>query len=351
MEIIKATPTEIRNQLVLESSRINGDFRNKHILSIDQFEREDLDILFPIAKEFKNRMENGNKKSLLEICKGELMAVLFYEPSTRTDMSHQASMKRLGGEVIAASNGIEFSSVLKGEDLADTVRAVGCYADIIVQRHHEAGSSLKAAYYLDKLSKKIGRRMTLINGGDGAGEHPTQGLLDLFTIEEFKGKIDGLNITIVGDLKNGRTVHSLTKLASKNGHNVNFSFVSPHSLKMPTEIINEIQTKGFKFYETDNLLDILPQSDVIYWTRIQEERFDNKEEYEAIKNSFVMTPKVFSYAKSDAILMHPLPRKHEMGTQEDHDILDDDPRSVYFHQMENGMYVRMALLSLILGNY
>ncbi len=340
----------VRNQLVLKTSKIRGNFKNKHILSVDQFERKDLDILFKIATKMKKRSKK-NDLSLLDICKGKVMAIVFFEPSTRTDLSHQAAMRRLGGEVIAASNGIAFSSTTKGENLADTVRAIGSYADVLVMRSQHKGDVLEAAYYLNKLKEKTNKQVTIINAGDGTGEHPTQALLDEFTIKEFKGTLDGLNITMVGDLKNGRTVHSLTKLISKNSNMVNFSFVSPSSLKMPNEITFDLRSKNLKFYETEKLEDVLSRSDVIYWTRIQKERFKNEKDYEAVKDMFIMTPKLLSFAKKDAILMHPLPRKDEMGTQKDHDILDEDPRSIYFQQMENGMYVRMALLALTQGNY
>src|SRR5690606_15202195 len=327
---------------------INEDFVGKHIITVDQFTRKDLQIIFDAAASLKKRSRQ-NDRGLVEVCSGKIMATLFFEASTRTDMSFQTAMRRLGGEVVAASNGVQFSSVYKGENLPDTVRAAGCYADVIVLRHPEVGSSYQAAYYLDMLRDKIGRQPVIISGGDGIGEHPSQALLDMFTIVDFKKSLDNLNITMVGDLKHGRTVHSLAKLIARlEGSGVTVNFVSPPSLTMPPDIISRMREKGVVVHETEDLFDVLGGSDVIYWTRVQEERFAEKAEYEAIKDGFVMTPSVLAQAKPDAILMHPLPRKHEMGTPEDHDVLDADPRSVYFQQMENGMFVRMALLTKVL---
>jgi aspartate carbamoyltransferase len=227
---------------------------------------------------------------------------------------------------------------------------VGCYADVIVLRHPQVGSSYEAAHYLDTLRSQISRQPVIISGGDGVGEHPSQALLDCFTIYDLKGQIDGQSITLVGDLKNGRTVHSLAKLIARyEAQDTVINLVAPDILRMPEEVVSFVQSRGIKVRETDNLYDVLADTDVIYWTRVQEERFDDEAEYEAIKGRFIMTPPVLAQAKPDAILMHPLPRKNEMGTPEDHDKLDTDPRAVYFRQMENGMFVRMALLAKVLG--
>lgn len=329
--------------------RIEGNFTGKHIISVDQFGRHDLQILFDAALSLRKRVRESDR-GLRELCHSKVMASLFFEASTRTDLSFQAAMRRLGGTVISASNGVQFSSVYKGENLADTVRAAGCYADVVVLRHPQVGSSYEAAYYLDKLNKRIDNPTVIISGGDGIGEHPTQALLDMFTIHDQKGRFDGLTITMVGDLRHGRTVHSLAKLLALYGaQEVTTCFVSPPSLMMPPPIIDLLRSHGFTVHETSDLMEVLPSSDVIYWTRVQEERFkDAPQEYEAIKDSFIMTPAVMARAKADAILMHPLPRKHEMGTQQDHDILDEDPRAVYMEQMENGMFIRMALLAKVL---
>ena len=327
---------------------MNGEFVGKHVITVDQLTRKYLQTIFDAATSLKKRIRQGDR-GVVELCSGKVMAMLFFESSTRTDMSFQAAMVRLGGEVIGASNGVQFSSVYKGEDLADTVRAAGCYADVVVLRHPEVGSSYEAAYYLDMLRDKIGRQPVILSGGDGIGEHPTQALLDMFTIVDMKRGIDNQTITMVGDLRHGRTVHSLAKLIARfEGQDVRICFVSPEMLKMPRDIVERLESKGIRVHETDNLSEVLPESDVIYWTRVQEERFTDKSEYEAIKDGFIMTPPVLAQAKADAILMHPLPRKNEMGTAADHDILDADPRSVYFQQMENGMFVRMALLAKVL---
>lgn len=328
--------------------KIEGSFTGKHIITVDQFERKDLQILFDAAASIRKRIRQSDR-GLTELCDGKVMASLFFEASTRTDMSFQAAMRRLGGEVIAASNGVQFSSVYKGENLADTVRAAGCYADVIVLRHPEMGSSYEAAFYLDKLNKRIKNPSVIISGGDGIGEHPSQALLDMYTIYDLKKGFNNINITMVGDLRNGRTVHSLAKLLVHYGaENLTVCFVSPPSLRMPSSIIQMMKAAGINIVETSNLMQVLGQSDVIYWTRVQEERFANPADYAAIKDDFIMTPSVMEHAKLDAILMHPLPRKNEMGTRDDHDILDEDPRAVYFEQMENGMFVRMALLAKVL---
>lgn len=330
-------------------SPIAGAFAGKHIVTVDQFERGDLRALFDITFDYRRRVESGDRE-LTSLASGRVMAMLFYEASTRTDISFQAAMRRLGGRVIGASNGVQFSSVYKGEDLADTVRAAGCYADVIVLRHPEVGSSYQAAFYLDQLSQQLRRKPIVISAGDGIGEHPSQALLDLFTIVDLKGGLRGNTITMVGDLRHGRTVHSLAKLIGRlESKDVSLCFVSPPSLRMPQAILAGLHERGVAVYETSDLREVLGDSDVIYWTRVQEERFTNPAEYEAIRNDFIMTPSLLAEAKPDTILMHPLPRKHEMGSPAERDALDLDPRAAYFRQMENGMYVRMALLASVLG--
>jgi aspartate carbamoyltransferase len=328
---------------------IDGDLAGRHIVSVEQFARVDLDALFRSAADLRRRVRAADK-TVLKLCQRRIMATLFYEASTRTDMSFQAAMLRLGGEVIATSGGVQFSSVYKGENLADTVRAVGSYADVIVLRHPAVRSSYEAAFHLDQLASRLGSRPVVISGGDGIGEHPTQALLDLFTIIDFKHEADGLTISLVGDLANGRTVHSLTKLLALYGaSDVRLEMVSPASLRVPGPVLDFARSRGLEVHETDSLEEVIGRSDVIYWTRVQEERFEERGAYEAIADRFIMTPEVLARAPSEAILMHPLPRKHEMGTEADHAALDADPRSVYFHQMQNGMYVRMALLAGVLG--
>ncbi len=337
-----------RHALAYQPPAIAGEFLGKHIISVDQFQRRDLDILFQAATSIRKRIRTHDR-GLTELCAGKVMASLFFEASTRTDMSFQSAMRRLGGDVIAVSNGVRFSSMYKGENLSDTIRATGCYADVVVLRHPEIGSSYEAGYYLDLLNQRIDNPTVAISGGDGIGEHPTQALLDIFTIFDQKKSLDGLTITLVGDLRHGRTVHSLAKLiAYYDAKDVRLCLVAPESLAMPRSISDLVEAHGISVVETDDLLDVIAETDVIYWTRIQEERFSDGAVYEQIKDRFIMTPPVLAKAKGDAILMHPLPRKHEMGTREEHDILDADPRSIYFEQMENGMFVRMALLVKVL---
>jgi aspartate carbamoyltransferase len=330
---------------------INGDFTYKHIISVEQFQRDDLDTIFATAKSLRSRVA-ANDRELARMAAGQLMASMFFEASTRTDMSFQAAMRRLGGSVVSATNGVQFSSVYKGENLADTVRAAGCYANILVIRHPQIGSSYQTAYYIDRLNERITTQTAVISGGDGAGEHPTQALLDLFTITDLKNGPDNRTITLVGDLLYGRTVHSLAKLIALYGaQNTTLCFVSPPSLRMPDMVIDFIHKHNdqIKIHETSDLYEVLSETDVIYWTRIQEERFARRADYDASRDNFIMTPAVLNQAPRDVILMHPLPRKHEMGTPADHDILDQNPRAVYFQEMENGMFIRMALIVKMLG--
>ena len=328
---------------------IDGNLTGRHIVSVEQFARPDLNDLIRSTTDLRARVRGGDQ-SVLKLCRRRIMATLFFEASTRTDMSFQAAMLRLGGEVVATAGGVKFSSVYKGENLADSVRAAGSYADVVVLRHPQVRSSYEAAFQLDQLATRLGTRPVVISGGDGVGEHPTQALLDLFTIVDFKGTADGLTVTRVGDLANGRTVHSLAKLlALYEARELKLQLVSPESLKTPQGIIDFVTDRGVEVHETDSLDEVIGTSDVIYWTRVQEERFEDKADYEAIAGSFIMTPEVLAKASGEAILMHPLPRKHEMGTEADHAVLDSDPRAVYFHQMQNGMYVRMALLAGVLG--
>jgi aspartate carbamoyltransferase len=241
-------------------------------------------------------------------------------------------MERLGGSVIPISE-VRYSSVAKGESLPDTIRTLEAYADVIVLRHPETGSAALAAKYA---------RKPIINAGDGAGEHPTQALLDLFTIREELGKIDGLTVTMLGDLRYGRTVHSLARLLTL--YNVKINYVSPEILRMPAEIIAEINEKNIPQKEYATLDPVLAETDVLYVTRVQKERFENPDNYELVKNAYVITPEVMQPAKNEMIVMHPLPRVGEISME-----FDDDPRAAYFRQMEYGLYVRMALLALVLG--
>jgi len=300
----------------------------KDILSVKQFSRSDLEYIFSVAHEMHTMVDHVGTFDLL---KGKILANLFYEPSTRTSSSFTSAMERLGGSVIPI-NEVKYSSVSKGESLPDTVRTLECYADVIVLRHPETGSAALAAQYA---------RKPIINAGDGIGEHPTQALLDTFTIREELGNIDGLTVTMLGDLKYGRTVHSLARLLSL--YNVQLNYISPEILRMPEEIINELPRTMSQAQYTA-LEPVLAQTDVLYVTRVQKERFSDEAEYESVKGSYVISPEVMEVAKERMIVMHPLPRVGEISMD-----FDSDPRAAYFRQMEYGLYVRMALLAMVLG--
>jgi aspartate carbamoyltransferase len=307
----------------------NAPWYGKDILSVKQFSRADLEYVFGVAHEMRGMVERVGTFDLL---KGKILANLFYEPSTRTSSSFTASMERLGGSVIPI-NEVKYSSVSKGESLPDTVRTLECYADVIVLRHPEVGSAALAAKYA---------RKPVINAGDGVGEHPTQALLDAFTILEELGRLEGLTVTMLGDLKYGRTVHSLSRLLSM--FNVKLNYVSPEILRMPAEIIEELNEKKVAQAEHNALEKVLPATDVLYVTRVQKERFEDPAVYESVKGAFVIDPQIMQAAKKDMIVMHPLPRVGEIAIE-----FDDDPRAAYFRQMEYGLYVRMALLAMVLG--
>ena len=303
----------------------------KDIISVKQFKREDLEYVFGVAHEMRGMVERVGTFDLL---KGKILANLFYEPSTRTSSSFTAAMERLGGSVIPI-NEVKYSSVSKGESLPDTIRTLECYADVIVLRHPETGSAAIAAKAAHK---------PVINAGDGVGEHPTQALLDTFTIfEELgAGQIDGMSVTMLGDLKYGRTVHSLARLLSL--FKVRINYVSPEILRMPREVMDEVSEKGIPQAEFNSLEKILPETDVLYVTRVQKERFEDPAEYEKVKGAYVIDPEIMKAAKQEMIVMHPLPRVGEISVD-----FDEDPRAAYFRQMEYGLYVRMALLAMVLG--
>ena len=301
----------------------------KDVLSVKQFNREDLEYVFAVAHEMRVMVERVGTFDLL---KGKILANLFYEPSTRTSSSFTAAMERLGGSVIPI-NQVTFSSVSKGESLPDTVRTLECYADVVVLRHPEVGSAALAAKHAKK---------PVINAGDGIGEHPTQALLDALTIKEELGHLDGLTITMLGDLKNGRTIHSLSRLLSL--YKVKLNYVSPDILRMPPELIDELNAKGVDQHEAASLEEVLPETDVLYVTRVQKERFADLADYEKVAGAYVINTEVMKAAKDRMIVMHPLPRVTEINMD-----FDDDPRAAYFRQMEYGLYVRMALLAMVLG--
>jgi aspartate carbamoyltransferase len=299
------------------------------ILSVLQFERVDLEYIFGVAKEMRSMVERVGSFDLL---KGKILANLFYEPSTRTASSFLAAMERLGGSVIPI-NEVTYSSVAKGESLPDTVRTLECYADVVVLRHPEVGSAKLAA---EAAAKPI------INGGDGIGEHPTQALLDLFTIEEELDRVDGLIVTMLGDLKYGRTVHSLSRLLAN--FDVQLNYVSPDILRMPADLVEELEGRGVEQHAHTTLEPVLSSTDVLYVTRVQKERFEDLGEYEKVSGAYVIGPETLRQAKEQMIVMHPFPRVGEISME-----LDTDPRAAYFRQMEYGLYVRMALLAMVLG--
>jgi aspartate carbamoyltransferase len=308
----------------------NAEWYGKDIISVKQFKREDLEYIFGVAHEMRGMVERIGTFDLL---KGKILANLFYEPSTRTSSSFTAAMERLGGSVIPI-NEVKYSSVTKGESLSDTVRTLECYADVIVLRHPETGSAAIAA----KAARK-----PVINAGDGTGEHPTQALLDTFTIMEEIGRLDNLTVTMLGDLKYGRTVHSLARLLSQfNG--IKLNYVSPDILKMPKEVMEEVAERKVPQAEFSSLEKVLPETDVLYVTRVQKERFEDPADYEKVKGAYVIDPAIMKAARQDMIAMHPLPRVGEISVD-----FDDDPRAAYFRQMEYGLYVRMALLAMVLG--
>lgn len=264
---------------------------------------------------------------------GLILATIFYEPSTRTRLSFESAMQRLGGNIISTENAREFSSAIKGETVEDTIRIVNGYADAIVIRHYEQGSAHRAAAVSD---------VPILNAGDGPGEHPTQALLDLYTIGHELGRIDNLRIALVGDLRYGRTARSLARLARLT-EGSELVFVSPQAVPMGDDIRAELDEAGIPYRDDPDLDAVLPNVDVVYQTRVQKERFDSAEEYEAARGRYVIDREAMRLLNPDAIVLHPLPRVDEIAVE-----VDNDPRAAYFRQAHNGVYVRMALLDYVL---
>ena len=312
----------------LPADHANNGFYGQDILSVSQFDKEKLAYIFRVADEMRVLVERFGSADLLQ---GKILANLFYEPSTRTSSSFMAAMLRLGGQVIPINN-VQYSSVTKGESLPDTVRTLESYADVIVLRHPEVGAAATAAHYAKK---------PVINAGDGIGEHPTQALLDLFTIVEALGTVDGLRVAMVGDLKYGRTVHSLTKLLVNYG--VEFVFVSPDILAMPEDVLDVVRVHGKPYQTTRDVHEVIGDVDVLYVTRVQKERFTDLAQYDRVKDQYVVDEELMTKAKSKMIVMHPLPRAGEIDPE-----VDRDPRAAYFRQAHNGVAIRMALLALCL---
>lgn len=320
---------QIKNVGKVPSDHADNGFYGQDIISVSQFNRDNLDYIFGVAHEMRVLVERFGSADLLQ---GKILANLFYEPSTRTSSSFMAAMLRLGGQVIPINN-VQYSSVTKGESLPDTVRTLESYSDIIVLRHPEVGAAATAARYA---------RKPVINAGDGVGEHPTQALLDHFTIIEELGAVDGLKVAMVGDLKYGRTVHSLTKLLVN--YDVEFAFVSPDILRMPADVLDVVRASGHRFSEIEDAHEVIADADVLYITRVQKERFTDMAEYDRMKDQYVVDEALMARAKERMIVMHPLPRVNEISYG-----VDDDSRAAYFRQMRNGMYIRMALLAAVLG--
>ena len=305
------------------------NLKGKDILDGAQFTREEIDYIMALADEYCAELEN---KPAVDLLRGYVLATLFFEPSTRTRLSFEAAMHRLGGGVIGFSSA-ESSSTAKGETLVDTIRTVDQYADIIAMRHPQIGSAKEAA---------AAAEAPVLNGGDGAGQHPTQALLDLYTIKSERGRVDGTTIILCGDLKNGRTVHAGVEVYKH--YQCKLILVAPEQLRMPAEILAKLHDYGVQVEETDNLEGALAKGDVLYMTRIQKERFADQSEYERLKGSYILTCEMINRINPHLTVMHPLPRVNEITVD-----VDCLPNAAYFRQVRNGVYIRMALIASVLG--
>jgi aspartate carbamoyltransferase len=303
--------------------------QGKDILRTDTITDEELDLILSTAARLESELE---EKGVLKNMEGQILATLFYEPSTRTRLSFEAAMQRLGGSVITVADP-KTSSAAKGETIADAAKAVSGYADVIVQRHPQEGSAKEAAEAID---------IPVLNGGDGAGQHPTQALLDIYTIQKEKGTLEDLTITLAGDLKYGRTVHSLSHLLARLGFKI--FLVSPPQLPMPEHIVEDLRAMDAEVIETTDLAAAMKESDVVYMTRIQRERFADQSDYEELKGAYVIDMELVEKSKEGITIMHPLPRVNEISTD-----VDDYAGAAYFRQAANGVPVRMALLALVTG--
>lgn len=305
------------------------NLKGKDILHGNQFSKKDIEAIIKIASHFEEELK---KKNSLTLLKGKILATLFFEPSTRTRLSFEAAMQRLGGGVVSMGS-VESSSVTKGETLVDTVRTVSQYADVLVIRHPRTGSAKEAADAVP---------IPVINAGDGTGQHPTQALLDIYTIYKELGSLKNLVVSMIGDLKNGRTVHALVELLSL--YQTQLYFVSPSSLRMPEEITSHLKQKSIKIEETEDILKAANASDLVYMTRVQKERFTDLSEYERVKGSYIINEEFLKKLKKKITILHPLPRVDEISPE-----VDTYPGAAYFRQVNNGVFVRMALLSMVLG--
>ncbi len=300
----------------------------RHLMSPLDFTTQELDKLFDLA----NSIEK-NPQQYAHACDGKIMATCFYEPSTRTRLSFESAMTRLGGQVIGFSDAGS-SSAAKGESVSDTIRVISCYADICAMRHPKEGAPMVAA-------EKSG--IPVINAGDGGHQHPTQTLTDLLTIRSMKGRLDNFTIGLCGDLKFGRTVHSLIH-ALERYENIRFIFISPEELRIPDYIIESLKAKNIPYEEVISLDTVMPELDLLYMTRVQKERFFNEEDYVRLKDFYILNTEKMELAKPDMLVLHPLPRVNEISVE-----VDEDPRAAYFKQAQYGVYVRMALILTLLG--
>ena len=300
----------------------------RHLMSPLDFSVKELDTLFNLASDIEKHPDK-----YAHICDGKKLATCFYEPSTRTRLSFEAAMLNLGGSVLGFSEASS-SSAAKGESVSDTIRVISCYADICAIRHPKEGAPMVAA------SKSL---IPVINAGDGGHQHPTQTLTDLLTIRSLHGNLNGFTIGLCGDLKFGRTVHSLIR-ALRRYNNIHFVFISPEELRIPDYIIEELNEQNATYEEVIKLDDVIGKLDILYMTRVQRERFFNEEDYVRLKDFYVLTKEKLDLAKKSCIVLHPLPRVNEISVE-----VDDDPRACYFKQAQYGVYVRMALIMTLLG--
>lgn len=300
----------------------------RHLMSPLDFTTEELDRLFDLAGDIER-----NPAKYAHACDGKILATCFYEPSTRTRLSFESAMTRLGGRVIGFSDAAS-SSAAKGESVADTIRIISCYADICAMRHFKEGAPMVAAEH---------SRIPVINAGDGGHQHPTQTLTDLLTIRSLKGRLGGFTVGLCGDLKFGRTVHSLIN-ALVRYEDIRFLFISPEELRVPDYITDMLKSKGIPFKEVIRLEDVMPDLDLLYMTRVQKERFFNEEDYVRLKDFYILDRHKMTLAREDMLVLHPLPRVNEISVD-----VDNDPRAAYFKQAQYGVYVRMALILTLLS--
>ena len=301
----------------------------RHLIDPLDFSPEEIDSLLNLADRIRS-----DPAAYQDVAAHKKLATLFYEPSTRTRLSFEAAMLNLGGHVLGFPSE-NVSSASKGESVADTIRVISCYADIVAMRHSKEGAPLRASRY---------SRIPVINAGDGGHQHPTQTMTDLMTIRSRMGRLDNLTIGLCGDLKFGRTVHSLVNALSRY-ENINYVLISPNELKLPRYVKEEaLKKKGIPYTQTTDLESVIPELDILYMTRVQKERFFNEEDYLRLKDSYVLTPEKLVSAKADLSILHPLPRVNEITVA-----VDKDPRAAYWRQVKNGKYIRMALIMKLLG--